>query len=106
MALGSCFLPVEVLTNTNSSSVDNEYVIDYIPGYDKSLFICTGGSGHAFKFLPILGRHVKNQLEGVEDQFTKVWKWRVMKEGEANNGLSEGEDGPRVLEKIEMASRK
>ena len=86
-----------------TDSVDNEYVIDYVPGYDKTLFICTGGSGHAFKFLPILGRHVRNQLEGVEDQFTGKWKWRVVKDGERNNGLEEGEGGGRVLAGVEMA---
>jgi sarcosine oxidase / L-pipecolate oxidase len=89
-----------------TDSIDNEYVIDYVPGYDKSLFICTGGSGHAFKFLPILGRHVKNQLEGVEDQFSQLWKWRTVTEGQSSNGLEEGESGARVLAGIEMASRK
>ncbi|KAJ0330534.1 hypothetical protein COL922a_012432 [Colletotrichum nupharicola] len=88
-----------------TDSIDNDYVIDYVPGYSKSLFICTGGSGHAFKFLPILGRHVKNQLEGISDEFTPFWKWRVAKEGHDNNGLSEGEDGPREVSKVEMADR-
>ncbi|KAE9581499.1 L-pipecolate oxidase [Colletotrichum fructicola] len=88
-----------------TDSIDNDYVIDYVPGYSKSLFICTGGSGHAFKFLPILGRHVKNQLEGIPDEFTPFWKWRVAKEGHDNNGLSEGEDGPREVSKVEMADR-
>ncbi|RSL78345.1 hypothetical protein CEP52_017639 [Fusarium oligoseptatum] len=88
-----------------TDSIDNHWLIDYIPGYSDSLFICTGGSGHAFKFLPILGRHVKNQLERVADQFTPLWKWRVAEEGKANNGLSEGEAGPRVLTKVRMAQR-
>ncbi|KAH7379943.1 FAD dependent oxidoreductase [Cadophora sp. MPI-SDFR-AT-0126] len=114
-----------------TDSIDNEYVIDYVPGYSDSLFICTGGSGHAFKFLPILGRvslsptpssscssspinpdpnmknnqHVKNQLERIPDQFTNAWKWRVAEDGKDNNGLSEGEDGHRVLAKAEMATR-
>lgn len=89
-----------------TDSIDNEYVIDYVPGHSDSLFICTGGSGHAFKFLPILGRHVKNQLERKTDQFTKLWKWRTAIDGELNNGLSEGENGPRALSKVELASRK
>ena len=103
-------------------------MIDYVPGYSDSLFICTGGSGHGFKFLPILGRvsrlvfddvddlprfrandtnsqHVRNQLEKRADQFTPLWKWRVAKSGENNNGLGEGEDGPRNLSNVEMAAR-
>ncbi|KAJ5362208.1 hypothetical protein N7541_003052 [Penicillium brevicompactum] len=88
-----------------TDSIDNDYVIDYVPGYSDSLFICTGGSGHAFKFLPILGRHVKNQLERKTDQFSPLWKWRVAEPGRSNNGISEGEDGPRALSRIEMACR-
>ncbi|KAM6509895.1 hypothetical protein FALCPG4_017530 [Fusarium falciforme] len=87
-----------------TDSIDNDYVIDYVPGYSDSLFICTGGSGHGFKFLPVLGKHVKNQVERVPDQFTPVWKWRVAQQGKPNNGLSEGEDGPREMSKLKMAS--
>ncbi|KAI5461693.1 FAD dependent oxidoreductase [Mariannaea sp. PMI_226] len=88
-----------------TDSPDNNYVIDYVPNYSDSLFICTGGSGHAFKFLPILGRHVKNQLERVPDQFATAWKWRVAEEGKPNNGLLEGETGPREMSRVEMADR-
>jgi len=88
-----------------TDSIDNDYVIDYVPGYSDSLFICSGGSGHGLKFLPILGRHVKNQLERTSDQFTTAWKWRVAEEGQDNNGLSEGDDGHRVLAKVKMATR-
>lgn len=51
-----------------------------------------------------LCQHVKNQIERVPDQFTPVWKWRVAQQGKLNNGLSEGEDGPREMSKLEMAS--
>ncbi|KAJ6141554.1 hypothetical protein N7470_009944 [Penicillium chermesinum] len=88
-----------------TDSIDNHFVIDYVPGYSDSLFICTGGSGHGFKFLPILGRHVKNQLERVPDQFTPLWKWRSVVEGNPNNGLSEGEEGPRDMKKLKLAER-
>ncbi|KAK5050880.1 hypothetical protein LTR84_003439 [Exophiala bonariae] len=87
-----------------TDSIDNNFVIDYVPGYCDSLFICTGGSGHGFKFLPILGRHVKNQLERVPDQFTTLWKWRVTREGEICNGLEQGETGPRELSRVKMAA--
>ncbi|KAM5341440.1 hypothetical protein ACJ41O_014471 [Fusarium nematophilum] len=87
-----------------TDTIDEDYVVDYVPGSSKSLFICTGGCGHAFKFLPILGRHVKNQLEGVPDQFSPVWKWRVVEEGKHNNGLSEGADGPREMSRLKMAN--
>ena len=40
------------------------------------------------------------------DQFTPLWKWRASVEGKSNNGLSEGEKGPREMNKIAMAERK
>lgn len=31
--------------------------IDYVPDYaEQSVFVCTGGSGHGAKFLPVLGK--------------------------------------------------
>lgn len=49
-------------------------------------------------------KHVKNQLERRPDQFTSLWKWRVAELGESNNGLSEGENGPREMSRVEMAT--
>ncbi|CAG8021745.1 unnamed protein product [Penicillium salamii] len=85
---------------------DSRFVIDFVPGFSDSLFICTGGSGHGFKFLPILGKYVKNQLERTPDQFTSIWKWRTVQEGEPCNGLEEGEAGPREMSKLRLAQRK
>lgn len=55
--------------------------------------------------LQISSQHVKNQIEGVHDQFTSIWKWRVAQEGKASNGLEEGEHGPREMSKVELAQR-
>ncbi|KAG8798248.1 hypothetical protein FRC17_007526 [Serendipita sp. 399] len=43
---------------------DENFLIDSVPGYNDSFFIATGGSGHAFKFLPVIGRLVKDRIEG------------------------------------------
>ncbi|WRT66076.1 uncharacterized protein IL334_003029 [Kwoniella shivajii] len=87
-----------------TDSNDNNFVIDYVPGYNKSLFVCSGGSGHGFKFLPVLGDHVVNQVEGKQDQFTNLWKYRKPSETETHvNGLDEGEAGDRVLAKLQLA---
>ncbi|KAJ5758224.1 uncharacterized protein N7511_006918 [Penicillium nucicola] len=92
-----------------TDSIDNEtltfllFVIDYVPGYLDTVFICTGGSGHGFKFLPILGKYVKNQLERVPDRFTPLWKWRTVEGGKQCNGLEEGEAGPREMSKLKLA---
>ncbi|KAL0943099.1 sarcosine oxidase [Colletotrichum truncatum] len=86
-----------------TDSIDNEFVIDYVPGYSDTLFICTGGSGHGFKFLPILGKYVKKQLERTPNVFTPIWKWRTAEKGKAANGIEEGENGPREMSKLKFA---
>ena len=89
-----------------TDSLDNSFLIDYVPGYNHSLFVASGGSGHGFKFLPVLGKHVVNQLEGREDQFTPLWQWRKPVPGEHANGLDEGEFSGRNLADLEMASER
>ncbi|OJJ62980.1 hypothetical protein ASPSYDRAFT_55693 [Aspergillus sydowii CBS 593.65] len=43
----------------------------------KNLFIGTGGSGHGFKFMPIIGKYIADMLEGKLDrQYAELWKWR------------------------------
>ncbi|KAH1315752.1 hypothetical protein KXX47_003454 [Aspergillus fumigatus] len=47
-----------------TDSLDNSFVIDYVPDYaEKSVFVCTGGSGHGAKFLPVLGEHAADIFE-------------------------------------------
>ncbi|RYC65119.1 hypothetical protein CHU98_g1115 [Xylaria longipes] len=88
-----------------TDSIDNSFVVDFVPGRPR-VAICSGGSGHGFKFLPILGREVVKILEGKGDQtvYGQMWKWRTSAAKE-RNGLEEGEQGPRVLDKQRMANR-
>ena len=105
-----------------TDSLDNSFVIDYVPGYGDSLFVASGGSGHGFKFLPVLGKvrndisvphplrsltwlvqHVVNALERHPDQFTPHWRWRTSAPGTHANGLEEGEMSGRNLSTLEMA---
>ncbi|KAI0428503.1 FAD dependent oxidoreductase [Xylaria sp. FL1042] len=88
-----------------TDSIDNSFVVDFVPGRPR-VAICSGGSGHGFKFLPILGREVVKVLEGKGDQtvYGGMWKWRAST-ATKRNGLEEGEEGPRVLEKQRMAGR-
>ncbi|OCF39391.1 hypothetical protein I317_06819 [Kwoniella heveanensis CBS 569] len=88
-----------------TDSIDNSFVIDYVPGYNNSLFVASGGSGHGFKFLPVLGQHVVNALERKPDQFTELWKWRAAQPGAHANGLEEGEQSGRDLAGLEIAEQ-
>lgn len=87
-----------------TDSIDNSFVVDFVPGR-PGLAVCSGGSGHGFKFLPILGREVVKILEGrgSETAYGRLWQWRSSKENK-RNGLEEGELGPRVLSRQTMAS--
>lgn len=87
-----------------TDSIDNSFVVDFVPG-KPGVAVCSGGSGHGFKFLPILGREVVKILEGKgnETVYGKMWKWRAT-DNPIKNGLEQGEAGPRVLAKQKMAT--
>lgn len=64
-----------------------------------SLVLATGGSGHAFKFLPVIGDCVVDLLEGrLDPELEALWGWR--RKGEKEEGDFVGtEDGFRGGEK-------
>jgi sarcosine oxidase / L-pipecolate oxidase len=52
-----------------------DFLITYHPRF-RGLFLATGGSGHAFKFLPTLGECVVDCIEGrCPEAFKDVWGW-------------------------------
>ncbi|GAP92461.1 putative FAD dependent oxidoreductase [Rosellinia necatrix] len=59
-----------------TDTATGDWIIDYHPTY-KNLFVATGGSGHAFKFLPILGDKIVDCLVGRRPKdFHLKWKWK------------------------------
>ena len=90
------------------------FIISYHPNYeDGSLFIATGGSGHAFKFLPVIGEKVVAVLKcGTDDEvdgrgaggvvgkgedidvLKKMWKF-PLPTGEEDDGIVFCQDGSR-----------
>ncbi|KAJ6071708.1 hypothetical protein N7499_009722 [Penicillium canescens] len=52
-----------------------DFIISYHPDHE-GLFLATGGSGHAFKFLPVIGDKVVDALEGTLDsELSEMWTW-------------------------------
>ncbi|KAI1130829.1 fructosyl amino acid oxidase [Nemania abortiva] len=52
------------------------FIISPHPDHDGSLFIATGGSGHAFKFFPVIGDKIVDAIEGCLDPDLKaLWAW-------------------------------
>lgn len=57
---------------------NGNFIIDYHPQI-AGLFVATGGSGHAFKFLPVLGRCIADRLEGTLNQaYADLWSWPAL----------------------------
>jgi len=50
-----------------ADTADANWLIDFHPMCPSSLLFATGGSGHAYKFLPVIGRLVADRLRGVLD---------------------------------------
>jgi hypothetical protein len=49
-------LPPQLISPTG------DFLVDYHPKF-QNLFVATGGSGHAFKFLPVLGQEIVKIIE-------------------------------------------
>ncbi|CAG8927367.1 unnamed protein product [Penicillium salamii] len=52
-----------------------DFKVDFHPT-TEGLFIATGGSGHAFKFLPIIGRYIADCVENKAEEVIRE-KWAV-----------------------------
>jgi hypothetical protein len=54
----------------------------------RNLFVATGGSFHAWKFLPILGKYVVQMLEGsLDPDMSAKWAWDRINKGTAHEQL-------------------
>lgn len=84
-----------------------EYLVCRHPLARSSLFLATAGSGHAYKFLPVLGERVVDVLEGEGGVWAEKWRWPAATTGGEGGGFEEGdgdgevwcEDGSRAGER-------
>lgn len=100
-------LPCEVKTRLcwYTDSFDNHFVIDFVPG-TEGVMVATGGSGHAFKFLPTLGKHVVDRIEGKSDGLNDLWQWRSRDPGQTPyNNIMEGLESERALFKQTLTAQ-
>jgi sarcosine oxidase/L-pipecolate oxidase len=66
-----------ILTGLNRDSITptEDFIITPLPKC-KNLYLAAGGSFHAWKFLPIIGKYIVQMLDGVLDpQLAKLWAW-------------------------------
>jgi len=60
-----------------ADTLDEHLWIDHHPGLE-GLIVATGGSGHGFKFAPILGDLVADAVEGRENGWLARFRWREL----------------------------
>ena len=86
---------------------DGDFLIDYHPKY-SGLFVATGGSGHGFKFLPVIGDSILECVLGrTPKDFVGKWQWpkeRLPEEQWPGDGSRGGPVGLVLAE--EMAKSK
>jgi glycine/D-amino acid oxidase-like deaminating enzyme len=66
---------------------DEHFWIDRHP-QREGLVVAAGGSGHAFKFAPILGDIIAKVVEGKDDWRRRKFRWRMPGEGPAGQEAS------------------
>jgi sarcosine oxidase / L-pipecolate oxidase len=86
-----------------TDSVNNSFLIDRVPGVDN-IIVASGGSGHGFKFLPVLGSHIADVIEHKDTEYTRMFAWRDVPAGK-RNGLEEGPNGWRRLDKQKLVCK-
>jgi sarcosine oxidase/L-pipecolate oxidase len=70
-----------------------DFLFDYHPTL-SNLFLATGGSGHGFKFLPVIGDKIVGCMKGqCPEDFKEKWAWR--KEPVENVVTEDGSRGGR-----------
>jgi sarcosine oxidase / L-pipecolate oxidase len=76
-------------------SFDGDLLVARDPARE-GLTVATGGSGHAFKFAPMLGTMIADAVEGRPNRWNGRFGWRI--EGPARNEEARltGEAGPRT----------
>ncbi|KAE8145503.1 FAD dependent oxidoreductase [Aspergillus avenaceus] len=80
---------------------EGHFIITYHPDH-PNLFLATGGSGHGYKFLPVLGDKIVDALEGkLEPELRDIWQWPAAVEGEfEGDGSRSGEKGLRLMDEL------
>ncbi|CAZ82099.1 unnamed protein product [Tuber melanosporum] len=77
---------------------DGDFLVTWHPEYE-GLFIASGGSGHAFKFLPVLGGEIVDVLVG-KGRFGKKWGWKEHVGGLGDGSRGGGDAGRVPLEEL------
>lgn len=85
-----------------------DFLVDWAPlPNNNSLFLATGGSGHGFKFLPVLGDYIVDAIEGhLDPAYKQLWTWPSDENLRVDHRLGEQgqqpvDTAPRESEEVE-----
>jgi glycine/D-amino acid oxidase-like deaminating enzyme len=85
-------------------SFDGDFFIAKLPDHPQ-LLIAAGGSGHAFKFMPVLGNVIVDAFEGRKTKYTDRFKWRTKNDAiEKQESSRSTNSGQKDLDEIQLAS--
>ncbi|CAI7655707.1 unnamed protein product [Penicillium glandicola] len=100
------FVDTRVCWYTDTPTGD--FIVSYHPDHE-GLFLATGGSGHGFKFFPVIGDKIVDALEGTLDsELSKMWTWTeaAVSDGEDFDGDGSRSGERRAILKDELAKTK
>ncbi len=95
-------------TNQPPHSPKGDFIVSHHPTY-PSLFLATGGSGHAYKFFPVIGDKVVDALEGkLDPELRELWQWPEAMDEDNFEGTEDGSrsGSKRLLLMEELAKSK
>lgn len=84
-----------------------DFLITYHPSY-SGLFLATGGSGHGYKFLPVIGEKIADTVEGrCPEEFKDKWAWpeQTVENVVTNDGSRGGRPGMVLEEEMRRGSK-
>ncbi|KAK9728037.1 hypothetical protein K7432_001353 [Basidiobolus ranarum] len=87
-----------------TDSWDGNFYIDHVSG-QPGLFVATGGSGHGYKFLPVLGEVIADAVEKKSSKITDKFRWRIPSASQTRDILR-CNDGSIMLDDHPMATAK
>lgn len=90
-----------------SDTPRGDFLITYHPELD-GLFLATGGSGHGYKFLPVIGDQIMNCIGGeCPAEFKQKWAWpmEAMENVVTEDGSRGGRPGLVLQEEARKGSR-
>src|SRR5262249_50934232 len=80
---------VETRVCQYETTPDTHWLIDRVPGFDNA-WLAGGGSGHAFKHGPRLGRYPVERITGVETDRELADRFSLARPRELGRGMRSG----------------